>query len=611
MPEPNNPQVSVFHFTSRISSAKIRKYKLATERGMSAANRGSANSRDAAMPVRDRDHSPTPKRQKRKSRAYPPKTTAPAGLGEPWVATRPKRDSTLRIRYSDNMVLTPEDRANAARGDSSELSSPEATPQVIPGPVADREPTPIDEDYGMLSTYYIMDDEVPPPPVAPKLPASITTQAPQAQFKSKLKIHPPKKPELQHPASGKTTTRLHKQPLRQSQVKLPKSQQHLPPPRAVLQHPPPPPTAPPLVPRVLIIDGDEEFDHTELQAPLPMDEMVQKIDRLSHALAEFTGVHPRPTSPKPPPDRRPFTKRNAGKRVRPTGKGTNSSRGESHSANHFQVAAVVDPVDHLLGALEDDDPDYPGRPDGNLMYGIQFIQTALKSWAQQRMQNVLAQRVAYDWQQEQLQNLQTQQQQGQPKQKGRQQQHKLDSATHRQELPAVVHMTLQNQPEGTAIVAFQEVLRSGALQVNGVLPQRMALALSGLYEQIDYLINQGARDVSPFVCMSYGAQQAAHRGRVEEWKEELATIDAISQHQYQGKQPSLGPQKDVSSFLDQCAGPIPPDGPPLPRKDQSATNIDQLSLQYLNDKHLSSYGMSVQQVATQKKGTRRIDLLTW
>ncbi|KAI7487610.1 hypothetical protein KC351_g2533, partial [Hortaea werneckii] len=45
---PPNPdyaeQVSVFHFTNRISSAKIRKYKMATERGMSNVPGGGPSS---------------------------------------------------------------------------------------------------------------------------------------------------------------------------------------------------------------------------------------------------------------------------------------------------------------------------------------------------------------------------------------------------------------------------------------------------------------------------------------------------------------------------------------------------------------------------------------
>nr|POE86928.1 hypothetical protein CFP56_63960 [Quercus suber] len=156
---------------------------------------------------------------------------------------------------------------------------------------------------------------------------------------------------------------------------------------------------------------------------------------------------------------------------------------------------------------------HPGVPDENLMYGIQFIQNALKSWAHQRMQNVLAEHTMKQWHEQQaLQN----DRRGRPR--------KFNYEAHQQELNAAVHMSLANQPEGRAILAFHEVLQCGALQVNGILPSEMARAMKHLYMQIDHLINKGPRTEPPFVCMSYGAQQAAHRYRLQRITEDVAKM---------------------------------------------------------------------------------------
>jgi hypothetical protein len=83
-------------------------------------------------------------------------------------------------------------------------------------------------------------------------------------------------------------------------------------------------------------------------------------------------------------------------------------------------------------------------------------------------------------------------------------------------------LNLAQTPEGAAIAAFQEVLDSGCLQVNAVLPVELTRALRKLYMQIDHLINQGSRNEPQWQCMSYGAQIAAHKSRVDEWKEAQA-----------------------------------------------------------------------------------------
>ena len=97
---------------------------------------------------------------------------------------------------------------------------------------------------------------------------------------------------------------------------------------------------------------------------------------------------------------------------------------------------------------------------------------------------------------------------------------------------------LQGTPEGVAIKAFRDVLDSGCLQVNAVLPVELSRALRHLYMQIDHLINQGVKSEREWHCMSYGAQIAANKVRVEKWKadqakaqEEMARQQHLSQQQ--------------------------------------------------------------------------------
>ena len=81
-------------------------------------------------------------------------------------------------------------------------------------------------------------------------------------------------------------------------------------------------------------------------------------------------------------------------------------------------------------------------------------------------------------------------------------------------LPAEIRIKAETQPEGLAVKAFQEVLDSGCLRVNAMLPHELTRALMNLYMQIDHLINQGAKDETTWQCMSYGAQIAANKLRL-------------------------------------------------------------------------------------------------
>lgn len=200
-------------------------------------------------------------------------------------------------------------------------------------------------------------------------------------------------------------------------------------------------------------------------------------------------------------------------------------------------------VDDFLGAFadadsEDDDDDDDQKPedeaeerldylmqnpretDGPLTYGIQFIQNALKSWAQQRLQHQYMpqlQQQAQQWQQQHLQS--------QKRGPGRPRKFPDGEEPERTSLPSQpppLQIRMESTSEGVAIKAFQQVLDSGCLQVNAVLPVELTSALRHLYMQIDHLINQGSKHEPEWRCMSYGAQIAANKTRVDKWKDSQA-----------------------------------------------------------------------------------------
>lgn len=139
--------------------------------------------------------------------------------------------------------------------------------------------------------------------------------------------------------------------------------------------------------------------------------------------------------------------------------------------------------------------EHTGEPDGPLTYGIQFIMNALKSWAQQRLnQQYMA---------------------------AAQQVKSTEGSVMPLSFPE--KPILADTPEGKAIAAFRDVVESGCLQVNVVLPADLAAAVRHLYVQIDQLINQGGKPPrEPWQPMSYAAQIHAHEMRLEQYREQQA-----------------------------------------------------------------------------------------
>ncbi|KAI7265524.1 hypothetical protein KC332_g13107 [Hortaea werneckii] len=95
-----------------------------------------------------------------------------------------------------------------------------------------------------------------------------------------------------------------------------------------------------------------------------------------------------------------------------------------------------------------------------------------------------------------------------------------------------------------------------------MLPIELTTALRHLYMQIDHLINQGAKNEPEWQCMSYGAQIAANRIRVEKWKE--AQVRA---HEEMARQQQLSHQAMMRSMG--LAQPQP-EQPPLTAEQRRA-----------------------------------------
>lgn len=175
---------------------------------------------------------------------------------------------------------------------------------------------------------------------------------------------------------------------------------------------------------------------------------------------------------------------------------------------------------------EADEPrflEHTGEPDGPLTYGIQFIMNALKSWAQQRLnqQHLAA----------------TQQGPMPPPTKTNDGNTASTSSAPPSDKPSIPSKpSLSDTPEGKAIAAFRDVVESGCLQVNVVLPAELASAVRHLYVQIDQLINQGGKPPpEAWQPMSYVAQIKAHQMRLDQWREQQARA------QHQQHNPGLYP----------------------------------------------------------------------
>ncbi|CAK4032802.1 Hypothetical predicted protein [Lecanosticta acicola] len=483
---------------------------------------------------------------------------AKGNVGETIAVSRPRRETNVRFRYSQDMVMreSPEppkrkalpkpEPVEAASPASSGLSSLVSAPpsEREESPFQDPSPPPEGDEYGVnFLSYYVdgNDEDVGKQGKAERPKAKPKSRA-NAKQKSKAETETAKEPgptasATPAPPPSQTVVRPDQQPMQKQHPPLPPPAgprqsappplpqqmppqqmphqqhqnqgprpQHIPPPYPTgppshrpPQHLPPPP---PPMPQPVIQFIDIKHD-PKPQRPDTVAEMVRKLDDLCAALTNFGGV---PVMPPTPPPEKPAKK--SPKESRP-------------SAN---------PLDNFLSHFHEDDDsdeerdlDYqlikPGAPDGPLTYGIQFIQNALKSWAQQRLTHQVTQQYQAQHQQ---QMHQQQMQQAQRRGPGRPRRYD-EPDPHPVGPPAVIHTDLAATPEGVAIKAFQSVLDSGCLQVNAVLPIELSCALRHLYMQIDHLINQGSKaENNNWQCMSYSAQISANKARVDKCKADQA-----------------------------------------------------------------------------------------
>ncbi|KAK3113547.1 hypothetical protein LTR53_009067 [Teratosphaeriaceae sp. CCFEE 6253] len=588
--------VSVFHFTNKISSAKIRKYKIATERGMgdgdyvrdpslgtpapgSYVTRSTPREPDSASPGADGSTEPASKRPRLKLNVGPRANGegSPSNFGVDDTGRVSKRDPTrLRMRYDENMELEDESlRIHSPT--ESELSSvddsippPPPQPQYPPASPAPPGPKPHPE-YGMLQSYYIEggdeeDEQAKAPPVQP--PPQPATQPPprkpqvrrkrltaaqqrqmqqqqQQQYQMQLASpyqnpfpptdprHVPAQMQIQRQFQADEMRRQQYYQMQQQQQQHPQQhpqQAHQPPPLRS-QQPPPPPPPPELDPAPKVeLTG---FDFIGIIRPSrtlqTVQQMVDNLAELSNALTNFGGLPAASSSPI-----------------------------AQHNATHEKSVKVLD---NFLGLFEDGDseaeqrlqaarrpppPDLdfpltgPSQPDGPLTYGIQFIQNALKSWAQQAHLRPASKRAL-----------------GRPRKFEGPVPVPVGAVGDPQQQPPrpkTVLVKAEHTPEGVAIRAFQHVLESGCLRVNGFLPQELTRALRMLYVQIDHLINQQGRAEPAWRPLSYGPQIAAHRMQVDRRVEEQRRVEEMERERGMGMQQGP-PQHGLSQ------GPPPPHGP--------------------------------------------------
>lgn len=160
---------------------------------------------------------------------------------------------------------------------------------------------------------------------------------------------------------------------------------------------------------------------------------------------------------------------------------------------------------------------YPGQPDESLIFGVAFIQNALKSFAHSRLLNEHAQ---YYWQEHRNARIRLSRQEkrgpGRPR--------KFDEEDINLHLIPTAHaaMTLAPGPEADLIRAFQDVLDCGALRINVPLPIELARAIRTMYKQIGNVVATTDPKVeqAEWRCLSYGPQIEGHRMMVERRKVE-------------------------------------------------------------------------------------------
>jgi hypothetical protein len=453
--------------------------------------------------------------------------------GDTIAVSRPKRASAGRSRYSEEAVISDDEveevKVKQSPAASSGLSSPLSPPTSVKEEIVAADVKVGGRDsYGDFMSYYIADgddgeEELPPKPKreskkekpekqqrkprAKKVPTPslFKPAGDRPQVTSKPAQLPPSRPSSRHnplPSNSPAPRPVAIQPQAHPTARpLPVSR--------------PPPVQPPMPPPRPIAEPPALEEITvKYHASVP--EKVKKLQALSTALTNFGGV---PSPAKPPLLEE--SKRAGTKKSKKAGRCSFPLSTQRSIADLSSEA----PVDNFLAMFDDEESDdkdvsepeiepeaetphyleHTGEPDGPLTYGIQFIMNALKSWAQQRLN--LQHMAAVQQARVSSETKSTDGNVAPPPDKP-----SLNSKPN-----------LSDTPEGKAITAFRDVVESGCLQVNVVMPADLAGAVRHLYVQIDQLINQGGKPPrEAWQPMSYTAQIQAHEMRVEQWREQQA-----------------------------------------------------------------------------------------
>jgi hypothetical protein len=238
----------------------------------------------------------------------------------------------------------------------------------------------------------------------------------------------------------------------------------------------------PYIHRRPVLQWIEIVPETQPPGPSTISEMIEKVNYLSSALAGIGGPMTQDQGPS-----------QTGSNMETLRKGVDDQ-------------PPTDREDQDLAERTDVNLAESGSDDEPLVHGIHFIQNALRSWAQQRLTN------------ETFHHFQMQAQQSALAAERLTAREPIEPTASAEEV-VVVTCDLATTPEGVTIKAFQEVLDSGCLRMNMIIPSELSRALRRLYVQIDHLINQDQRNTMHWQCMSYNAQLVAHQKRIGIWQE--------------------------------------------------------------------------------------------
>ena len=331
MSAPDDPSfsVSVFHFTSRISSAKIRKYKSATEKGMGPSTGNGRTptpgpSTRKSVPSTKQDakasEEPPAKKQRLKLNVRDPGPTGQSLSPDTIAVSRPRRGSSLRVQYSENMDVDDAEvtkapgihkpRAASAASTASSLTSFSSVESGEKGPKpaaaeGGKKPAKAGDYNRDFLSYYVTgdaDDEDEDegkndaPPTASVKSVAVSKPQPSVQPPT---VHGS---AAVQPSAGAQASRPPPQPQVHRETKF---RNHtgppLPYPTSARERPPSRPVPPPPAqPCVHLIDNMNI--HNAPGPTLTVTAMVAKLAFLSNELARFGGGPP-PRSSSPGPQR--------------------------------------------------------------------------------------------------------------------------------------------------------------------------------------------------------------------------------------------------------------------------------------------------------------------